>query len=307
MKSPTNALLCWLAVADLLTMVPYVPFVIYFYCVYSPYDTTPEKYTYAWVMYMLFLINFVATTHTISNWLGVSLAAFRFVQLRSTTKGMYGQRQMYGTIQKVIVMVYICSCIVLIPNYITNKTEECIDDKSNKTFYCLRDLKLGTNETKTIVLANVLTYSIVTKIVPCILMTIFSGSLLISLNINGRKRRRRLSAVRPNNNRRDNQQAKTTQMLLVVIILFLVTEFPHGLLILISTTVPNFYQTVYVSLGDLMDLLALINNAVNFLLYCIMSSQFRSKFLKMYFNKEKNIEAVNNTELTSLRTDYVSS
>ena len=283
MRNPTNALLCWLAVADLLTMVPYVPFVIHFYCAIDPKDMSPEKLTYPWAIYMLFLINFAATTHTISNWLGVSLAVFRFVQLRSTAKGTVAKRRLYSLIQKVIAVVYIASSLILIPNYLTNKIVGTpVSD--NQTVYHIQDIKLGTNETQPLVLANVITYSVVTKIIPCVLMTLFSGSLLISLNVRGRKRRRRMSST-TTNVRRDTRQAKTTRMLLVVIILFLVTEFPHGLLILISATVPKFFYQVYMPLGDLLDIVALMNNAINFLLYCIMSTQFRTKFLQMYFNK----------------------
>ena len=306
MRNPTNALLCWLAVADLLTMIPYVPFVIYFYTINDPFDSSPEIYTYSWVIYMLFLINFVATTHTISNWLGVSLAAFRFIQLRSTAKGVIARRRLYETIYKVICVVYICSIMVLIPNYLTNKIDENWDPTLNLTIYSIKDIKLGTNETKPLVLANVLTYSIVTKIVPCILMTVFSGSLLISLNLQGRQRRRRLS-VTSNNIRRESRQAKTTRMLLVVIILFLLTEFPHGILILFSAIVPDFYTNVYLPLEDFMDLIALVNNAINFLLYCIMSTQFRSKFLQMYFNRDASFKDVERTQLTtSIRTTFAS-
>ncbi|XP_052819408.1 G-protein coupled receptor dmsr-1-like [Mya arenaria] len=304
MRNPTNALLCWLAVADLLTMIPYVPFVIHFYCAFDPYDSSPDKFTFPWAVYMLFLINFVATTHTISNWLGVSLAVFRFVQLRSTSKGTVAKRRLYSTIQKVIAGIYVCSCVVLVPNYMTNKIVEHHDNETNKTAFFIEDIKLGTNDTKPIVLVNVLTYSILTKIVPCILMTVFSGSLLISLNLNGRQRRRRLS-VTSNKVRRESRQAKTTRMLLVVIILFLLTEFPHGLLILISTVIPDFYYSVYSPLGDLMDLLALVNNAINFLLYCIMSTQFRTKFLQMYFNKQSTFKDMERTQLTtSLKTTF---
>jgi hypothetical protein len=35
---------------------------------------------------------------------------------------------------------------------------------------------------------------------------------------------------------------------------------------------------VYIPLGDVFDMLALINCVVNFALYCTMSSKFRNKF-----------------------------
>jgi len=39
---------------------------------------------------------------------------------------------------------------------------------------------------------------------------------------------------------------------------------------------------VYVPLGDLMDILALINNGINFILYCTMSKQFRDQFTSLF-------------------------
>jgi hypothetical protein len=53
-------------------------------------------------------------------------------------------------------------------------------------------------------------------------------------------------------------------MLLVVMILFLITEFPQGILIFLSAVIKGFYHNVYVPLGDLMDAIALGNNAINF-------------------------------------------
>ena len=124
MQTPTNILLTWLAVSDILTMIPYVPFVCHFYCAFSPDDMSPEKFSYGWVVYMLFVINVGATTHTISIWLGVALAVFRFVQIRSTSKGTLVRQRMKSNIQKVTAVVYVLSTLVLIPNYITNELEE---------------------------------------------------------------------------------------------------------------------------------------------------------------------------------------
>jgi hypothetical protein len=38
---------------------------------------------------------------------------------------------------------------------------------------------------------------------------------------------------------------------------------------------------VYVNLGDLLDILVLINNGINFILYCSMSKQFRDTFVSV--------------------------
>ena len=43
----------------------------------------------------------------------------------------------------------------------------------------------------------------------------------------------------------------------------------------------KFFQHCYHPMGDFMDEMALINSAVNFILYCLMSKQFRKTFAEM--------------------------
>lgn len=295
MRSPTNLMLTWLAVSDILTMVPYIPFAVHFYCVYDPMSNEPEKFTKGWTVYMLILVNLAATTHTISIWLGVAIAVFRFLQLRTTASGPIVRRRNMKQAKSVIIAVYILSAAILVPNYLTNKIETIHAD--NMTLYVLKDLKLATNETDTIVLVNALVYSTIAKLVPCVLMVIFGGSLLYSLAIKGKHRRHRLSA-HGLGSKREIRQTKTTRMLLVVLILFLLTEFPQGILIFLSATVKDFYKTVYMPLGDLMDFIALVNNAINFVLYCSMSQQFRSRFLQMYLRKKAKFKKLDKLSLT---------
>ena len=74
----------------------------------------------------------------------------------------------------------------------------------------------------------------------------------------------------------------TTLMLIIVCILFLISEFPQSILIFLSIVLGNdFYNDVYLPLGDLMDIIALINNSINFIIYCSMSKAFRDTFCKM--------------------------
>ncbi|RWS20679.1 class A rhodopsin-like G-protein coupled receptor GPRmys [Leptotrombidium deliense] len=73
-------------------------------------------------------------------------------------------------------------------------------------------------------------------------------------------------------------------MLLGVLILFLLTESPTGILVLVAGIVGEaFFLNVYKPLGEILDLLALVNSAVNFVLYCSMSKQFRQTFAKLFF------------------------
>jgi len=51
---------------------------------------------------------------------------------------------------------------------------------------------------------------------------------------------------------------------------------------LLNGLLDHFVDEVYASLGDLLDILALINNGVNFFLYCTMSKQFRDTFVHLF-------------------------
>lgn len=76
-------------------------------------------------------------------------------------------------------------------------------------------------------------------------------------------------------------------LLVAVLLLFLFTEFPQGILGLLSGISSKcFFVMCYGQFGELMDLLALINAAIGFVLYGLMSKQFRTSF-KMLFLKQR--------------------
>ena len=50
----------------------------------------------------------------------------------------------------------------------------------------------------------------------------------------------------------------------------------------------DFFLSCYNPLGEIMDMMALINSAINFLLYCLMSTQFRTAGKKILGIKGRN-------------------
>ena len=48
----------------------------------------------------------------------------------------------------------------------------------------------------------------------------------------------------------------------------------------------DVFEKVYMNLGDIFDLLSLINSSVNFIIYCCMSSEYRQTFVLMLFPKK---------------------
>jgi len=128
------------------------------------------------------------------------------------------------------------------------------------------------------------------RLVPCIGLTVLS-LLLVQTMRQAEERRQNLrgkssamtKAGKDSASGTDRKTNRTTLMLLLVVVLFLVTELPQGVINLLSGLMPaGFVNEIYMALGDLLDILALINNGVNFILYCSMSKQFRDTFVSVF-------------------------
>jgi len=64
-------------------------------------------------------------------------------------------------------------------------------------------------------------------------------------------------------------------MLVAVVLCFVVVELPQGLLAFLSGIDRRIFDDVYVPLGDVWDAAVIVNSAVNFILYCTMSSEHK--------------------------------
>lgn len=92
---------------------------------------------------------------------------------------------------------------------------------------------------------------------------------------------------------------RTTMLLVAVLMLFLITEFPQGILGLLSGILEKcFFKQCYNRFGEMMDLLALINAAIGFVLYGLMSKQFRTSFKSVFF--DKRLSRIEMTRITNL-------
>ena len=80
MISPTNAILTGMAVSDLVVIASYIPFVIHNFMRHSvPLE---ELYTHGWAVFTLVHAHVTVVFHTISIWLTVLLAVWRYLTVR---------------------------------------------------------------------------------------------------------------------------------------------------------------------------------------------------------------------------------
>ena len=95
-----NVILTGIAVADCLVMLEYIPFTVHMYLLDYQYREREEKvgfklktegnilvlqFSYGWAVFLLFHTNFTVMIHTVSTWLTLSLAIWRFIMIKFPT------------------------------------------------------------------------------------------------------------------------------------------------------------------------------------------------------------------------------
>nr|ACI90335.1 G protein-coupled receptor-like protein [Philodina roseola] len=311
MRSSTNTILTSLATSDLLKMLFVLPSVILFYCLpASEHKSEPNPRSYFQIKFYMIQALFTLTSHCISTCrdllsvtdtssdvvlLTVFLAAFRYVFLScQPTSFSSAERTLIG-----VIIVVILSTILCVPSYLehrimatyhnststwnSNQSEIIITYRFEETHLS----QLFSLREKIFVL-----HSIIFKLIPCLLILIFSCLLIQQLRhalekseMLNRHSTHGSSTTRNRARRREKENRRTTMMLVIVCVLFLVTELPQGALLLLtflSKTRSEEYFHTYQQLGDTFDILALINNSVNFILYCLMSRAFRDTFKQTF-------------------------
>lgn len=161
-----------------------------------------------------------------------------------------------------------------------NYTHDGVDPLRNVTLYYVNvsDLAMTTYLAD----INFWVYSVVIKIIPCVALTVLSLRLICAL-LEAKQRRAKLTGSGRKSADKERQTDRTTRMLLAVLLLFLITEFPQGILGLLTLLLgKRFFTDCYQNMGEVMDMLALVNSAINFILYCVMSRQFRNTFSLLF-------------------------
>ena len=284
MLSSTNVLLTWLAVADLFTMLSYFPFALHFFIFKDPdlyYFTT--RY-FGWICFLLFHASFSIVCHTVAIWITIALAIFRFLYIWFPTRGAT-----YCSLARAklaITATIVSTVICLVPNYIinVNETMEYCNPHTNQseTIHTIVYRSMKQKEFQILENVNYWVQAIFVKLIPCIMLTILTVLLIVAMHRAYKKRMALKNQGKKDESDKHNEHNRTTLMLFTVVVLFLITEFPQGVLTLMSSLNKEYHQQIYENLGNLLDMMALLNNSINFVLYCTMSRQFRHTFISIF-------------------------
>lgn len=259
MRWPTNFILTALAIADLMVMLEYIPFVSHEY-LDAKGRSFCSHYTYKWAVFTVFHALFTQVFHFISCCLTVILAVWRYIALTypQNNKIWCSPRRTIHT----ILFTYLVCPLVCLPVFLSLKvqpvTKACDENHHmlpkdhqtpsfNETIFVVM---YTSNQSSKIV--SFWVYGVVIKLVPCILLTLLSWKL-ISVLLETKRRRKNLlnGSTSAKKLEKEQQTDRTTRMLLAVLLMFLVTEFPQAILGLLSAVIGEIFEReCYVSLGE---------------------------------------------------------
>jgi hypothetical protein len=332
MRSLTNTILLGISAFDIILMVAYMPYATYFYLLNTP-DPIPGQnafwpyYALINVHVMLFAHGcsvWFACFLASYRYLTVSSCVNR-----KSFNPKFNETKVRNIMIGIILMILSCMTMNVI---CYDATESChdfieIDGKNDGMKYNVCEIENQTQnysinenilnttaekdnrivslkllwlteskravENPIIKEINFWIHGIVFRSVPCLLLLVLSGLLIYIMRIANTNRLKLMQQGRRSEYEKAGEFNRTTTMLLILVISFLIMELPHGILHMICAFRQSFFDDVYVHLGDLLDLLVLINSSINFFLYCCMSSQFRNKFKEMFCsvfsNKKTNV------------------
>ena len=294
MHTATNVILTGLAAADFLVMLEYIPFTFHYYIFNDRTDA--NFWSYGWAIYIMIHANFSQIFHTISIGLTVSIAVWRYFSV-----GVGANANWYNLYYALltVVSIYVMSPVLSIPVFISFSIQEYV--KHNEIGevwikYKVEVSELATDGNYFLVYLNFIIYSFFIKLIPCLILTVFCFRLVDMLV----KIKRRKIDLSKNNNVPGgietpstcaciNTADQTTIMLLSVLFLFLLTELPQAILALLSVINGiEFFKNCYHNLSEVMDILALVNCSINFVLFCSMSSTFRRTFRNLFIRRTDN-------------------
>ncbi|XP_068245098.1 G-protein coupled receptor dmsr-1-like [Palaemon carinicauda] len=354
MSTPTNLLLLGLAVADMLVVLEYVP-----YAASRLLGGQALSRSKGHALYILIHAHLSQVAHTIAIWLTISLAIWRWIAVCRPHAAPAACTMIRAW--RVLCAVYIACPLLATPTFLMYTVQEYPDPTASPehpgTVYKVDFSPLALANNELLKKVNFLVYSVLVKLVPCLLLKLLMPAIIRGMWM-AKRRRQKLMNRKPSSNLttttvisalQDNDEStspskarkgenigrtlrrilrqfhvgrkmtssyrtcsstaemktkndlekkgpqkknegateRTTSMLLVIMFLFLLTEAPQGLLTGLSLIYGHdFFSDCYLQLGDPMDLLALINSSINFILYCVMSKQFRETFLGLYCCKK---------------------
>uniref|UniRef100_A0A1I7Z506 G_PROTEIN_RECEP_F1_2 domain-containing protein n=1 Tax=Steinernema glaseri TaxID=37863 RepID=A0A1I7Z506_9BILA len=287
-KNPFNLFLIAIAICDMTLMATYFIFKQVEMC-------HPWYFSYSWIVFTHAYAVLSVFVHGLSLWLTVVMAVLRYLVLKGSSAPRSGLPKM-NSFQAATVAIIIAIVLTLIgsaPNMLryeirdggsrtvpvictisSSKYAQYYTSSSRVNAYTLLQPRFWSCSWERF---SFWTAGLMLKLIPCVTLSVFM-TLLVQMLMEAKERRNRLCRGSMPAGSVKSQAERTTSMLTVIVAVFLITELPQGILVFASGVQPTVHIAMKM-LGNLIDLLSLVNSSVNFILCAMMSHLFRRQFL----------------------------
>ncbi|GAB6025375.1 hypothetical protein CHUAL_011121 [Chamberlinius hualienensis] len=295
-----NIILLGISVADLLYLISHMLHTVLNYGVLNVNNCEAHTYNFQTLSHISnwTYVNF----HCISVTLTLLLAFWRYIGVAYPLRF----RQFF-TVKKTIVAVLMCYVMIPIGNTMcymlydvgqgnTTNTEKLLPtivsdidgNNSNCPIYDLRDSeysKLGNGTFREIALWLL---GISFQVLPSVMLIVFSIIFARVLFISSKENLKLTNNVDMNSNIKKSS-LKATKMVLVISVYFLITDLAQGILLILGAALGRkFHDSCYRYSVEIHDLLVMVNNSSNLIIYITMSKPFRSSLKDLL--KQKTVK-----------------
>ncbi|CAF1086583.1 unnamed protein product [Adineta steineri] len=294
-QTPTNLILQHVAFFDTIVLISYNIFSLYFYIIHDPNPFVGQSIF--WPRFAIIHSNIGLTAHTIALWLTCLLAIIRYIIISKPK-----QISVNSTHVTILIWIVVFTiCLLMIPNYlswsvVTHPAHQyyphIYSENSTEIIHWVSAVTGGRLERISFAIL-----ALCFKIIPVFILIVFSVLLILNIR-HARRLHERLSRRYPSvssSSSRLKRELRTTTMLVFITLFTVLVEFPQGLFLIAAGIDKDFFSGLYSQLGDLWDITSIGSSFITFIMYCLMSQQFRIEMYQIILPKcfTKNINQLN--------------